>query len=408
MNILLINHYAGTPYYGMEFRPYYLAREWVKQGHSVTILAASFSHLRQHNPDVINDFQEEIIEGIKYVWFKTPRYGGSIARIRNIAAFVWKLNCNVKKIAKLYQPNLVIASSTYPIDNYPAYKIAKASGAKYSYEVHDLWPLSPMVIGGYSKYHPFIMVMQWGENFAYKHVDKVVSLLDRAEPHIKEHGLPDGKFVWVTNGYNPDEWTEDKFTLPLPEEHRMAFSRLNDKLIVGFAGGLAASGSLPPLVNAAALLKDLKNLHFVIVGKGPEKENLLNLVKQLQLDNITFLPPVPKNLIPSLVSHFDICYIAGVKSELSKYGGAANKLTDYMLCGKPIANGTDNPEALVEKIGCGLRADAENPVAMANIIRKMAAMTPAQRKEMGERGKRYAEENRPWSILAEKFIKAFE
>ena len=30
MNILLINHYAGSPQYGMEYRPYYLAREWVK------------------------------------------------------------------------------------------------------------------------------------------------------------------------------------------------------------------------------------------------------------------------------------------------------------------------------------------------------------------------------------------
>ena len=42
MNILLINHYAGSSYYGMEFRPYYMARKWVKQGHNVTILGASF------------------------------------------------------------------------------------------------------------------------------------------------------------------------------------------------------------------------------------------------------------------------------------------------------------------------------------------------------------------------------
>lgn len=47
MNIILINHYAGSNIHGMEFRPYYLAREWVKMGHNVTIIAASFSHLRQ-------------------------------------------------------------------------------------------------------------------------------------------------------------------------------------------------------------------------------------------------------------------------------------------------------------------------------------------------------------------------
>ena len=46
MNILLINHYAGTPALGMEYRPYYLAREWVRLGHRVTIIAAAYSHYR--------------------------------------------------------------------------------------------------------------------------------------------------------------------------------------------------------------------------------------------------------------------------------------------------------------------------------------------------------------------------
>ena len=150
MNILYIFHYAGSPEYGMSFRPYYMSREWVKQGHNVTIVASSFSHLRQKNPIVSEDFQEEIIDGIRYVWLKGNVYGGSIARIKNIASYVLKLRFNAKKIAKRYQPDLVIASSTYPLDNVPAHKIAKLVGAKHCYEAHDIWPLSPMVIGGFS------------------------------------------------------------------------------------------------------------------------------------------------------------------------------------------------------------------------------------------------------------------
>ena len=68
MNIILINHYAGSPEMGMEFRPYYFAREWVKKGHRVDIFAASYSHLRRVNPKVRHDFQEEIIDGIHYHW----------------------------------------------------------------------------------------------------------------------------------------------------------------------------------------------------------------------------------------------------------------------------------------------------------------------------------------------------
>ena len=52
MNILLINHYAGSNRHGMEFRPFYMGREWVRAGHRVQIVAASFSHVRAIQPEL--------------------------------------------------------------------------------------------------------------------------------------------------------------------------------------------------------------------------------------------------------------------------------------------------------------------------------------------------------------------
>lgn len=406
MNILLINHYAGSKEYGMEYRPYYLAREWVKQGHQVTIVGASFSHLRLKNPDVKEDYSVEDIEGIRHIWFKTPAYGGSIARIKNMLIFMRKLYKYSERLADDVKPNLVIASSTYPLDNYPAYKIANMCGAKYAYEIHDLWPLSPMLIGDYSKWHPFIMVMQRAEDFAYKHVDKVVSLLWNAEIHCKERGLPQGKFVCIPNGYNPDEWSEDKFKLLLPDEHQKAFERLKNKLIIGFAGGFAASGTIDVLVKAAAKLKERKDLHVVLVGKGPEKSIYEQIIKENGLDNVTILSPVSKLLIPAIDSHFDICFLGGVHSPLHKYGTSPNKLTDYMLCGKPIVYAVDEPGSVVEREDCGIRVEAENVDEVTKAILKFTSMTDDKRNAMGERGRKYAETLK-WSVLADKFINAF-
>ena len=59
LNILLINHYAGSPEMGMEFRPYYISRELAKKGHNVTIIAGSFSHLRKTNPAISENFTEQ-------------------------------------------------------------------------------------------------------------------------------------------------------------------------------------------------------------------------------------------------------------------------------------------------------------------------------------------------------------
>lgn len=408
MNILYIEHYVGSPYYGMEFRPYYLAREWAKMGHHVTILGASFSHLRQHQPEVYQDFQEEEVDGIKYVWFKTPKYGGSLARIHNIMSFVWKLLRNAKKIARRFNPDLVIASSTYPLDNIPAHKIAKLAYAKYTYEIHDLWPLSPMLIGGYSKNHPFIAIMQYGEDYAYKHVDKVVSLLWNAEGHCVERGLESGKFVCIPNGYNPEEWTSSKFDLEIPKEHQTVFDSLKGKTIVGFAGGFAASGNVISLVNAAVKLRERSDLHFILVGKGPELPSYEKVIGDKQLANITILPSVPKSLIPAINKHFDIAYLGGTHSELHKYGTSYNKMTDYMLCSLPIVQSVDEPGSVVERVGCGIRVEAENVEAIAKAIAQLADMSSDERKKMGIKGKKYVEKNLPWNKLAKDFLAPFE
>ena len=92
MNILLINHYAGSPEMGMEFRPYYMAREWIKLGHKVAIIAGDYSHLRQKNPSIKKDFTKAKIDGITYCWVKTGQYtGNGVKRALSLASVPGKL-----------------------------------------------------------------------------------------------------------------------------------------------------------------------------------------------------------------------------------------------------------------------------------------------------------------------------
>ena len=404
MNILLINHYAGSPELGMEFRPYYMAKEWVKAGHQVLIVGGSFSHLRKVQPQG----KEDLIEGIHYRWVKLNAYkGNGIGRIRSMFSFVSKLWWGYKKYIGDFEPNVVIASSTYPLDIYPAYRIAKHFKAKLVFEIHDLWPLSPMLLGGYSKYHPFIVALQVAENYAYKHVDKVISLLWNSEQHMREHGLAEGKFKCIPNGYCKEDWENLNLKEEIPQTHKLLFKQLENKIIVGFAGGFAASGSLDTLVKAAALLKEHDNLAFVLVGKGPEQEYLEKLVKERSLANTFFLPAVKKIQIPRIVAYFDVAFIGGIHSFLHKYGTSANKLTDYMLSAKPIIQAIDEPNSVIERVKCGICVEAENERLVADAILELTGMTREKREKMGEGGRKYALENLEWGILAKQFLDEF-
>lgn len=408
MNILLINHYAGSPRHGMEYRPYYLAREWVREGHRVTIIAASFSHLRANNPVLNGVVTEESIDGIRYIWLKTPAYqGNGIGRIFNMLQFVIRLRTYIKTLMAHERIDAVIASSTYPLDIYPARLIQKEQKARLIFEVHDLWPLSPMELGNIPAWHPYIMVMQKAENDAYRYCDHVVSILPCAETHMRNHGLKPNKFTAIPNGISVDEW--QKYDDDLPDEHKKLLLKLknNKKIIVGYAGAHGIANSLDTLLEAVILFKET-DLYFVLVGQGQEKERLRKYAEEHNLVNITFLPPVIKPQIPALLQFFDICYIGLQREPLFRFGVSPNKLMDYMMAAKPIIYAIEAGNDPVKEAGCGISVPPEDPQAIADAIRTLASMSVAEREAMGQRGKEYVMKHHDYKILAKQFLKVLE
>ena len=316
MNILLINHYAGSPEMGMEFRPYYFAREWIKMGHRVDIIAADYSHLRRINPNVSKDFQEEMIDGIHYHWIKTGEYeGNGVKRAVTMAKFVAKLWLHAGKIIRELDPDVVICSSTYPLDTYVGQRIRRKSRKKVKliHEVHDLWPLTLIELGGMSRKNPFIIVLQIGENSAYKNSDTVVSLPPLAKKYMMDHGMEEKKFVEIPNGIVLEDWGTPE---ELPEFHRKVIDDLKEqgKYIVGYFGGHALSNALEVLIDCAEQINDTA-VQFLLVGDGVEKKNLIKMAKEKKLKNITFLDPISKKAIPTLCKSLDVIYL-GSKNRL--------------------------------------------------------------------------------------------
>jgi glycosyltransferase involved in cell wall biosynthesis len=408
MNITLINHYAGSNKLGMEYRPYYFAREFTKLGHNVTILAGSYSHLRSTQPNIACGVNQEEIDGICYVWFKTASYiGNGLARFLSMLQFVFRLFISRKKIIDTYKPDVVIASSTYPLDIYPAYCIAKASNAKLVFEVHDLWPLSPMEIGGMSRWHPFIILMQHAENFAYENADKVVSMLQKAEEHMKNHGMAGNKFVYIPNGVVLEEWEYATAMLPRQYTEQLCKLRAENRFLVGYAGGHGLSNSLDQMLEGALLLKELP-VTMVLVGKGPEKERLQRKALELNISNTIFLPPIPKGAIPELLSLMDVLYLGWGRNPLYRFGICPNKLMDYMMAAKPIVHAVEAGNDLVSESGCGISVPPENPEAIAVAIQTLMDMSEQERVAMGLRGKEYVLKHHDYRVLAKRFLEIME
>lgn len=403
MKILLISHYAGSSRHGMGYRPFYLAKEWIKSGHDVTIVTASWIHIRDYQVETTENYQQEDIEGINYVWLKTPQYkDNGLERVLNIFTFVAQLFRYSHKLVKQFKPDIII-NSNYPLAAYPAQYIAKIAKAKFIHEVRDIWPLSLIELGSISPYHPFMMLMQLAENAAYRHADRVVSLLPKAQEHMQQHGMAPAKFAWIPNGINVDE--SKNIEADIPEIHQLAFDRLKKLgyFIVGYTGSYDMANCLPTVLEAAALLKNLP-IAFVFVGKGLQVDNLKKISSELGLANIFFLPYVHKHTIPAILHRMDALVMAWRKLPIYRFGISPNKLMDYMISGKPIVHATAAGNDPVADSECGLSVPPEDPQSLATAIETLMTMSSSERIEMGEKGQKYIMQHNDYQILAEQFI----
>ena len=407
MNILLINHYAGSPRHGMEYRPFYLAREWVRAGHRVQIVAASFSHVRSRQPEVGADPLDEVIDGVAYRWLPTPAYASNgLGRVRNIFSFlrqVWRL---APGLVKRFAPDVVIASSTYPMDIWVARRIARRAGAKLVHEVHDLWPASPIELGGMSRQHPFIRLCQKAEDDACRDADVVVSMLPKVAEHLQGRGLDLRKLHIVANGISLDEWQGEGAPLRDDIATHLAAQRVAGRTIVGYAGSHGLPNALDVLLDAAALLRDDAAFAFVLVGDGLEKARLAQRVQAEGLANVVLFDPVPKAQIPPLLAGFDIAYIGWLRVPIYRFGIAPNKLMDYMMAGCAVLHSVEAGNDPVAEAGCGLTVVPESAAAVVEGLRVLAATPPAERRAMGERGRAFVLANHTYPVLARRFIEA--
>ncbi|MBP7049656.1 MAG: glycosyltransferase family 4 protein [Phycisphaerae bacterium] len=400
--IWIINHYAGSRVHGMEYRHYYLAQHFARMGLRPAIVCASFHHLLTKMPEG----RTADVDGIPYVWIQTRRYEKNDAR-RALNMVDFSARLLFTRLGQLPKPDVVIASSPHPFVAFNGYRIARRYGAKFIFEVRDLWPLTLIEIGGHSPRHPFIRAMAWAERLGYERCDHTVSLSAGTRDYMVAHGLDERKFVHIPNGMDlPAEGTNVE---PLPEEHRRVIEDLrgHGKLIVLYSGSHGVVNALENVLDAAGLLRDEPAVHFLLVGQGPQKESLRQRAQQAGLTNVTFLPSVARSQMPALTQSADLGYVGLQKKDLFKYGVSPNKLYEYMAAGLPILWAIEMDRDEVAEAQCGFSMPAEDPAALATVLRQAVAIPRDQLREMGERGRLHLRETHTYETLARQYACLF-
>ncbi len=385
MTIWILNHHALTPQMSGGTRHYDFAKELIKRGHKVVIISSSFhyskySELKEYGN---SEYIKEDIDGIEWVWLKTPPYtGNGIARVKNMLSYTHKA-ISIIPTLNLPKPDTIIGSSVHLFAVYAAYRLSLRYKTPFVMEVRDLWPQT-LIDMGISKWHPFIIILGVLEKFLYKKADKIITNLPYASSYISKF-TDSSKVEWISNGVDISNVIYKK-----PENRKI--------LKVAYTGALGVANNLSLLVEFAKTKP--KNIEFLIVGDGVEKAKLLQLSKGLE--NIQIKEPVAKDEVPCILQNSDILYFNLKDSPVFKYGISSNKLFDYMASGRVIifsSNATNNP---IKECDGGITIEPDNIEALQNAIYQIQNMSYEKRVQLGENNRDYCKQNYDIKVLVDK------
>jgi len=396
MNIWFISKYASPPNYAkFPSRLFYLAKEMQKLGNKVLLITSDSNHLADF-PKTKTIFNKEYVDGLQVKWIRTFKYKktASISRVLSWLDFERKLFS--MRISTSFKPNVVVVSSLSIFSIVYGYYLKKKFRSFLVFEIRDIWPLTMTEEGGFSKWHPLVLLIGYIEKFGYKKADLIVGTMPKLNEHVKNIIGYDKAFLCSPLGFEASKYRENDVN------GQNIFQKLNNKTVIGYAGSIGITNALDTFVDTIKLLNGNSKIHFLILGSGDLKQKY---VKQLfGCKNVTFLPRISQDEVKSFLAICDILYLSTKNSKVWEFGQSMNKVVEYMLAGKPIIATYTGYPSMINEAECGLFVQSNKTEDLKNAFLYFSYMSEDERLKIGENGRNWIYQYRTYDKLAKDYI----
>ena len=335
-------------------RTYEHCKEWIKEDDvEVTIITCfpNFPHGKLYEGYKNKLYKTEYIEGIKVirVWSYITSNSGFTKRVLDYISF----GVMAFFVGLFQKYDVIIATSPQFFTTWAAWGISKIRRKPWIFELRDLWPESIKTVG-VMKQSKIIELLEKIELGLYKSSDRVVAVTDAFKENLIARGIDKNKIDVITNGSNMELFNRR-------EKDELLLSKLNlkDKFIVGYIGTHGMAHSLDFIVNSIAKIED-KNIHFLFIGDGAMKKNIVKITKKLELKNITFLNSIKKEEVPRYLNICDIS-LAPLKKNDNFKSVIPSKIFEASAMQKPTLLGVEGEaQKILEKYNAGVCFEPEN------------------------------------------------
>lgn len=342
-------------------RVYERACYWIKWGHEVTVItcAPNFPGGKLFHGYKNKWRQKETVNGINVVRVKTfiaPNKGTFLRTLDFLSFLVSGF------IAILFQerPDVVAATSPQFFAAIAGWAAGKTRHVPFVFELGDLWPASIAAVGAMRRLF-LLRLVEKVELYLYRQSASIVALTRPFKDNLSSRGVDSRKIAVVMNGFEISRYRPQ-----MRDGDFAAEWNLHDCFVIGYVGTHGMAHGLQNVLNAAALLQAEPKFRFLLAGAGAEREQLFEEAKNRRLNNIVFLPPQPKEKMPTVWSLCDAALVHLRNAEVFSTV-IPSKIFEAMGMGLPLLLVSPEGEAsrIIKSEETGIWVQAEDPKALA-------------------------------------------
>jgi colanic acid biosynthesis glycosyl transferase WcaI len=381
-----------------------LAEGLAKRGHDVRVITGMPNYPQRQ---IYEEYRGKLYvteerNGVKiqrsYVWVKPKP--NLFDRILLDSSFVFT---SFFQALKGWRPDIILLTVPPLPVCVPAALLSWLHNSPIVLNVQDILPEAAVHVG-LIKNKAMIRVFEALEKFAYRTAHTISVIADGFVENLEGKGVPSSKITCIPN------WVDTNFIRPLPKENNpfRTTHHLEGKFVVTYSGNIALTQGLETVVEAAARLKHIPEIVFVIVGESKAVERLKGYCKTCGADNVLLLPFQPREKLPEMLAAADVGLIVQKHNVVSF--NMPSKTQVLLASGRPvIASVPDTGSAAkaIEKSRGGVVVAPENPEALANQILELYH-NPEQAELLGKQGRQYAIERYSFEQALNQYEALFE
>lgn len=402
MKLLILTQYFPPEVGAPQNRLYELAIRLYKMGVEVTVLTAmpNYPQMEIYEGYKNKSYVYEEMDGLKVhrTSIFVSKSKSIINRLRNYFSFVISSARIGNRISANY--DFLLCESPPLFLGYSAMRLARKKKAKLIFNVSDLWPESAEKLGVVN--NAALLKMAYNlEAKLYKRSVLVTGQTQGICNNINER-FPAVNTYWLPNGVDLDYYNPTSVDAG---HWRQKHNFLIGDFIFLYAGIIGIAQGLEIILKAAVHFKNDKNIKFVLMGSGPEKDKLQRLKEKLQLDNVFFLDAVSKKEMPSVLKSVNAAIIPLRKLNLF-LGAIPSKIFENLAMEVPILLGVDGEarELFITNGNCGIYFEPENVEELTKAITQIS-LNHGLASQLGKHGRIFVNEHFNREVIAEAFYK---